>query len=251
MAVRHVRKNPIIKLLNSLFKNGLESVGKYYSLYRGIVFDNNDPENLQRIKLIIPQISGNQNYEYWAYPRNVFYGEGYGLQIVPQKGEMVWVEFEGGEPELPIWSFGHPGRKELPKNDEELKDKNCYWFVTPKGHKVKINDTKSTIHIEHRLGQIIEINDSSISHISTKSISFGKINSSDYHAVLGEKDKEVLEDINFVLKKLHKAMEDDLLIFQARGFTNMVTMIPIIKPKVEGLIDKINLILSDLVTLNK
>ena len=46
-------------------------------------------------------------------------------------------------------------------------------------------------------------------------------------------------------------MEDDLLIFQARGFTNMVTMIPIIKPKVEGLIDKINLILSDLVTLNK
>lgn len=248
--VRHIRKNPIIQLLNSLFKHGMESVGKYYSIYRGVVYDNDDPENLQRLKLIIPQISGNQFYEYWAFPRNTFYGQGYGSQVLPKKGDIVWVEFEGGEPEVPVWSHGHPARNEMPENPE-LKDKDCYWFITPKGHCVKINDTKSTIHIKHRLGQYVEINDESISNVSTKSISLGKLNSSDYHAVLGEEVKDVLLDIDEILSKFHKAMEDDILIYTARGFTKTVTMIPLVKLKVKGLKDKIGKILSKLVTLNK
>lgn len=159
--IRLKPNNPIVQFIKNLMFLGLENFGKYYSCYRAFVSDNDDPECLQRVKLVIPQITGNEVHEYWAFPRNIFYGRGYGMQIVPQKGDVVWVEFEGGCPEVPVWSHGHPGRRELPK-DEQLKDKNCYWFVTPKGHKVLINDTKNTIHIEHRLGDVVELNSEGI-----------------------------------------------------------------------------------------
>lgn len=40
---------------------------KYYGFYRGVVVDNNDPKNLGRIKMIVPQVSG-ENVTDWAWP---------------------------------------------------------------------------------------------------------------------------------------------------------------------------------------
>lgn len=39
----------------------------YYGLYRGVVVDNNDPKNLGRIKMMVPQVSG-ENVTDWAWP---------------------------------------------------------------------------------------------------------------------------------------------------------------------------------------
>lgn len=154
--------NILVRFIKTLAKDGLEAFGKYYSCYRAYVVDVNDPENLHRLQLVIPQISGNQHYNYWAFPRNVFAGEGYGSQVLPQKGDVVWVEFEGGHPEVPIWSHGHFSRKEIPEKDKELKDVNCYWFITPKGHKVKLNDTTNTIHIESSLGDVVHMDEKGV-----------------------------------------------------------------------------------------
>lgn len=240
----------VAELFKSLFEFGLEQTGMYYSVYRGIVADNDDPENLQRLKLIIPQISGNQQYEYWAFPVGVFYGKGYGIQILPKKGDVVWVMFEGGRPEIPIWQHGHPARKELP-NDDEVSDKDCYWFVTPKLFKVKFNDTKKTITIETPFGSKIHFNDQGVSIINgnTSNISLGKLNRSTYSALLGEKTKEVLEDMGDFISKLHEAFEKDLGQLAAAGLTNTVAFVPLIKTKVEGLQGKINQILSQLNSL--
>lgn len=251
MNIRRKPTNPAFKVIKAMIDHGFENVGVYYSCYRAWVSDVDDPENLQRLKLVIPQVSGNQAYNYWAYPKGVFYGPGYGMQILPQRGDMVWVEFEGGKPEIPIWSHGHPARKEMPKEDEELKDTNCFWFVTPKGHKVKINDTKSTIHIFHRLGQYMEINDDSISHVSDKSISLGTLKESEFHAVLGEELRAHLTDVNKIIKELHAAMVKDLAIFAGMGFVNMVKAIPKVTPEVATLTEKLEKILSELVTLDK
>ena len=155
------RKNPIISLFKDLVNLGLESFGKYYSIYRGYVYDRNDPLNLGRVQLVIPQVTGNAPYKYWAMPINVFSGKNYGSQVLPNKGDLVWVQFEGGHPEVPIWSHGHFGKGEIP-NDPDLQDKNSYWFLSPKGNLVILNDTKNYIKVKSLLGDRLELNEKGI-----------------------------------------------------------------------------------------
>lgn len=186
-------ENPLIRFIKTLVYNGLEAFGRYYSNYRAFVSDVNDPENLQRLKLIIPQLSGTQAYNYWAYPKGVFFGEKYGSQVLPQRGDMVWVEFEGGAPEIPIWSHGHPSRKELSK-DPDLKDVRCYWFMTPKGNLIKLYDTKNLIHIRNSLGHYHEINENGHSVVSNQHIYLGSLNTASESAVLGDTLEKLLKD---------------------------------------------------------
>lgn len=148
----------VIRIIKEMFYHGLERFGRYYSNYRAFVMDNDDPDNMQRLKLKIPEVGGDSVYEYWAYPEGVFSGPGYGSQVLPQKGELVWVSFESGHPEVPIWKHGYPAKDDVP-NDKELQDKNCYWFKTPQGHLVKINDTKKCITIQTAGGYKIQLND--------------------------------------------------------------------------------------------
>jgi hypothetical protein len=44
-------------------------------------------------------------------------GDGVGLSTVPPIGARVWIEFEGGDPDYPIWSGGWWGEDELPKDE--------------------------------------------------------------------------------------------------------------------------------------
>lgn len=142
-----VKRNPLISALKDILYFGLETFGRYYSSYRGFVVENKDPLNLQRVQVMVPQITGNGVYSYWAHPKGVFSGKGYGMQIIPQKGELVWVEFESGHPEVPMYSLGYFGNNEIPPDDADLLDVNCYWFKSPYGHTIKINDTKKYITI--------------------------------------------------------------------------------------------------------
>jgi hypothetical protein len=45
----------------------MQSDIKYHGIYRGTVVATNDPENLGRVTLIVPQVSGNEVTN-WAYP---------------------------------------------------------------------------------------------------------------------------------------------------------------------------------------
>lgn len=185
--------NALTGFVKTIIFNGLEAFGRYYSSYRGIVFDNGDPYSLQRLKLIIPQIGGSQAYNYWAFPKGVFYGNGYGSQVIPQKGDVVWVEFEGGHPERPIWVHGHPAIKEVP-TDPELLDVDCYWFKTPKGNLIKLYDTKNKVHIENITGEVYEQNDYGHSIATDKKISLGTLNGSKEPAVLGDTIMDLLNE---------------------------------------------------------
>jgi len=162
--------NPLIQVIKSIARYGLESFGKYYSTYRGYVFDVEDPENLCRLKVIVPQV-GKQPFNVWAWPKNSFNGKGYGSQCLPQKGDLVWVSFEGGCPEVPLWEHGHRGRKEIPDGDE-FKDKKSYWFKTPKGNWVNFYDTKNLIHIENVTGNTLELNEYGIEGKTKKQVYF-------------------------------------------------------------------------------
>ena len=135
--------NPIVTFLKDLVYHGFEKFGRYYSKYRAFVVDNEDPEGMQRLKLAIPGIADNP-LEEWAYGSNQFMGPNYGAQVLPQKGDMVWVTFEHGDPNVPIWEHGHAGENEIPK---ELRDPNIYWFRTPDGILLELDDTKKEVRV--------------------------------------------------------------------------------------------------------
>ena len=70
----------------------------YFGKYRAEVVDVADPEQRGRIRVKCPEVLGTQ-ISRWALPcfmPNTF--------TVPAKGTLVWVEFEGGKKDSPIWT---------------------------------------------------------------------------------------------------------------------------------------------------
>jgi phage baseplate assembly protein gpV len=65
--------------------------------YRGIVVDTRDPANRDRIKVILPAITGDSISE-WIPPM-----VSAGYVVIPSPGEQVWVLFEAGDVNLPLW----------------------------------------------------------------------------------------------------------------------------------------------------
>lgn len=123
--------------IERLIHHGLEVFGKYYSSYRGYVIDNEDPEGMGRIKVQVPVISKDKTIPVWAWPKHNFAGSNYGMQLLPVKGDIVWVEFEMGNVTSPMWHHGHYARGEKPM---EFATAQVYGFKTPKGQIVIIDD---------------------------------------------------------------------------------------------------------------
>jgi uncharacterized protein involved in type VI secretion and phage assembly len=76
---------------------------KYYGKYRGTVFNNIDPEQRGRIMALVPDVLG-LSPSSWAMPCLPVAGKQMGVYMVPQIGAGVWMEFEQGEPDYPIWT---------------------------------------------------------------------------------------------------------------------------------------------------
>ena len=77
--------------------------GQYYGKYRGTVFDNVDPLMIGRLMVIVPDVS-NVIPSTWAMPCFPFAGIQNGFFAVPAIGSGVWVEYEQGDPDYPIWT---------------------------------------------------------------------------------------------------------------------------------------------------
>jgi len=75
---------------------------KYFGKYRGTVINNIDPEQRGRIQLMVPDVSGFALTS-WALPALPIGGLMMGLFSVPVIGSGVWVEFEQGDIDYPIW----------------------------------------------------------------------------------------------------------------------------------------------------
>lgn len=85
----------------------------YFGKYRGKVTNNVDPLQLGRIQVSVPAVLGDGQLS-WALPCAPFAGSGVGFFAVPPVGANVWVEFEGGDPDYPIWSGCFWGTGEVP-----------------------------------------------------------------------------------------------------------------------------------------
>jgi hypothetical protein len=81
---------------------------KYYGKYRGLVIENIDPEQIGRIMVQVPDVLG-EIPSSWAMPCVPAAGIQSGCFIVPPIGSQVWIEFEQGDPDYPIWTGGFWG----------------------------------------------------------------------------------------------------------------------------------------------
>ena len=78
---------------------------KYFGLYRATVINNIDPMQSGRIQVIVPD-AGGLTPSTWAMPCVPVAGIQSGMYAVPPISSGVWVQFEGGDPDYPVWVGG-------------------------------------------------------------------------------------------------------------------------------------------------
>lgn len=130
----------------------------FYGKYRGTVTDNNDPLMIGRVKAKVPDVFG-EHESGWAMPCAPFGGDQIGFFAVPAVGAGVWIEFEQGDSEYPIWAGCWWGSKKemspplMPTPGEKVLLK------TEGGQSILVDDTPGTggITLETADGQKIMI----------------------------------------------------------------------------------------------
>jgi Type VI secretion system/phage-baseplate injector OB domain len=79
---------------------------RFWGKYRGTVVNNIDPEQRGRLSCLVPDVLSLVPST-WAEPCTPLAGPtgpSMGIYMVPPIGAGVWVEFEHGDPDYPIWA---------------------------------------------------------------------------------------------------------------------------------------------------
>lgn len=126
---------------------------RFYGMYRGFVVDNQDPAHLGRLKLRVPSVLGSDVVTGWATPCVPYGGAAdQGFLFIPEREAGVWVQFEEGDLEFPIWVgafWSKPeSESELPKpnkadgsEETSVQDPPTRKIIkTLKGHTLQFED---------------------------------------------------------------------------------------------------------------
>lgn len=136
---------------------------KYYGKYRGVVLNNIDPKQIGRIQVIVPDVSG-VAISSWALPCLPWGGIQTGVITVPLMGAGVWVEFEQGDPDYPIWTgcfWGSAG--EIPSGAKQIPPLiPSFTIQTPLQNMIQVSDMPGPtggIQLKTTTGAMISVTD--------------------------------------------------------------------------------------------
>lgn len=133
-------------------------------LWRAIVHDNNDPAKRGRLRVIIPEVSGEgAPHPKWAWPASGLGARGksaskkWGDLWLPENGDVVAIEFVGGDPDEPAWLPGWFLEGAVP---ELLLTHypNRRGLVSPSGHALYFDDSDGAdgeVKLAHRDGAVV------------------------------------------------------------------------------------------------
>jgi uncharacterized protein involved in type VI secretion and phage assembly len=127
---------------------------RIFGKYRGKVKNNSDPLRLGRVQVSVPSILG-RGISIWAMPCVPYAGAKVGFLAIPPRSANVWVEFEGGDVNHPIWTGCFWGDREVPTS---LVSPDTKMFKT-KSATITVDDTPGagSIKIETTSGAKIGI----------------------------------------------------------------------------------------------
>lgn len=129
-----------------------------FGKYRGTVDSVGEGDNLGFISVKVPELFGANHVVDRVRPCSPFAGSKHGLVAIPEPGDGVWVEFEGGKVSLPIWTGFWWADGEIP----EPKGKLVRSFITTKGHKLLLDDDADEVKVLHSEGAELTMTGSDI-----------------------------------------------------------------------------------------
>lgn len=126
--------------------------GKYYGKYSGEVTAIDDSDNRGRITVKVPAVFGD-DMRVRARPCLPF-----GHFYIPAVGTRVWVEFEAGDPQYPIW-VGTWYPSDSAPSEAQIDPPENRVIQTPSGHTIEImdKDGEEKITIKHKENAFINI----------------------------------------------------------------------------------------------
>lgn len=136
-----------------------DSEVRFLGKFRGLVSDAQDPLMLGRIRAQVPDVLGDQESG-WAMPAAPFGGSAAGFFALPSVGSGVWIEFEQGDPDFPVWTGSWWGTAAdvppallAPPYEKVL-------VQTAGGHSITLDDTPGVggITLQTATGQKITLN---------------------------------------------------------------------------------------------
>lgn len=139
-----------------------DTTRRFYGKYRGSVLNNVDPMRTGRVMVQCPDVLG-PSLSSWAMPCFPLSGRQAGAYAVPQIGAGVWVEFEGGDPDHPIWSgCWYASAAEVPALAQAVPPGLDTFLVQTTGqYALAISDVPGTggILLKSPTGALIQVND--------------------------------------------------------------------------------------------
>jgi uncharacterized protein involved in type VI secretion and phage assembly len=120
-----------------------DSLGNlYYGVHYGIVAQNKDPDNLNRIKVRFPWLDqGDQDESYWAQLLTPMEGKKFGWYTLPDIDDVVAIMFVAGEMSQPVVLGGIWSKVDVsPETNEDGKN-NFRGYRSRAGHRLILDDT--------------------------------------------------------------------------------------------------------------
>lgn len=191
--------------LDRVTRYGLEFFQLYYGVYKAKVVSNEDPDNegqpdpYARLTVYVPSVGDGESVRRVAWPMSPIGGPSYGFKSLPSVDDNVYVMFEGGRLDAPLWIGGWWARGDMP---DDLQDTDSHGWFTPGGHQILLDDISGSevIRIKHSDGETrVELDQSGNVFVVNKANS--KVNIGDgaenanEPAALGESLKGLLEEI--------------------------------------------------------
>ncbi len=120
---------------------------RFYGVVVGIVTNNQDPENLHRVKVRFPWLDA-ENESHWARVASPMAGKGRGAYFLPEVDDEVLLAFEHGCAEFPyvvgsLWN----GKDNAPESNSDGLNKNRT-LQSRSGHVIRLNDKGGSETVE-------------------------------------------------------------------------------------------------------
>ena len=127
-----------------------------FGLFRGVVTNVDDPEGLGRIKATVHELLGEASETDWASPCVPLAGGGSGWLMLPKTNDPVWIAFEAGDINRPVWLGLWFNKTDTPPAGA---DPDVRVLESKSGHRLELGDADGAeyVRLSHTSGALVEM----------------------------------------------------------------------------------------------